>query len=289
MERFQHSVSRRDFIRTGSGTLAAITLAGKSGLLSGCAKTPKDRIPIGVQLYSVRRECEKDLEKTLAEVAKIGYEGVEFADYYGRTAEQLRKLLDENGLKCCGTHTQLDTLLGDELQKTIEFNKVIGNPNLIVPWLPEEKRKTKQDWLDLAKLFNEIAEKAAQKGMRIGYHNHDFETKPLEGEEPWDILFGATGRNVIMQVDTGNMMSGGGDPIKYLKKYPGRSITVHLKEYSKTNPKAILGEGDMDWKQVLNICSTTGGTEWYIIEEEKDVYPPLECIAMCLKNLKAMA
>jgi len=92
-----------------------------------------------------------------------------------------------------------------------------------------------------------------------------------------------------MQVDTGNMMSGGGDPIKYLKKYPGRSITVHLKEYSKTNPKAILGEGDMDWKQVLNICSTTGGTEWYIIEEEKDVYPPLECIAMCLKNLKAMA
>jgi len=288
MKRFQHSVSRRDFIRTGSGTLAAIALAGRSGPLSAGAKSHKSKIPIGVQLYSVRQECEKDFEKTLAEVAKIGYDGVEFAGYYGRTAEQLRKLLDENGLKCCGTHTQLDTLLGDELQKTIEFNRVISNPNLIVPWLPEEKRKTRQDWIDLARLFNELADQVKEHNMRVGYHNHNFETIPVDGQEPWDILFGATGKNVIMQVDIGNMMSGGGDPIKYLKKYPGRSITVHLKEYSKANPKAILGEGDVDWKQVLNICSTTGGTEWYIIEEEKDVYPPLECIAMCLKNLKAM-
>jgi sugar phosphate isomerase/epimerase len=89
-----------------------------------------------------------------------------------------------------------------------------------------------------------------------------------------------------MQIDTGNAMSGGGDPIAVLKKYPGRAVTVHLKEYSTTNPKALLGEGDVKWGELFKLCRTIGGTKWYIVEEEKDTVPPMEGIDISLKNLK---
>ena len=99
------------------------------------------QVPIGLQLYAVREECAKDLAKTLATVAGMGYAGVEFAGYHNRSAAELRKLLDANGLKCCGTHTGLDTLLGDALPRTVEFNQQLGNRYLIVPWVPDEKLK----------------------------------------------------------------------------------------------------------------------------------------------------
>jgi hypothetical protein len=102
------------------------------------AKQAKRQAPIGLQLYSVREDCKRDLPGTIAAVGKMGYDGVEFAGYYDRSAEDLRKMLDDNGLVCCGTHTGLDTLLEDNLAKTIEFNKTLGNKYLIVPGLPEK-------------------------------------------------------------------------------------------------------------------------------------------------------
>ncbi len=246
------------------------------------------KIPIALQLYSVRKECEKDLPAVLAAVAKMGYEGVEFAGYYDRSAQELRGLLDEVGLKCCGTHTQLSTLLGDEFEKTVEFNQTLGNKYLIVPWLPEERRNSKQAWLDTAKLFNEIAEKLKPYGMRTGYHNHTFEFTPIDGEIPWDIFFSNTSNDVIMQLDTGNALHGGADPVPFLEKYPGRAVTIHLKEYSKTNDKALIGEGDVRWNDIFRLCETIGGTEWYIVEQESYAYPPLECVERCLKALRAM-
>jgi len=103
-------------------------------------------VPIGVQFYSVRHDCARDLPGTLGALAKMGYEAVEFAGYHGRTAAELRAMLDANGLRCCGTHTGLDTLEGEALAKTIEFNATIGNRLLIVPWIPEERRRTTGDW-----------------------------------------------------------------------------------------------------------------------------------------------
>jgi sugar phosphate isomerase/epimerase len=275
---FTDQYNRRDFIKTSAGLVAA---AGASASLLA-AKT----IPVGLQLYSVRKECEKDFIKTVTAVAKMGYQGVEFAGYYNYGAKQLRKILDDNGLKCCGTHTQLDTVLGDEFAKTVEFNKILGNRYLIVPWLAEEKRKTAKDWYAIAGLFNTLSAKAKMHGMRVGYHNHTFEYQPLEGKIPWDLFAENTDRDVILQFDSGNAGEGGAETVPYLQKYPGRSVTIHIKEFSKTNKKAILGEGDVPWKEVFRICETTGGTEWYIIEEEKDVYPPLQCVELCLKNFK---
>lgn len=247
-----------------------------------------DRIPIALQLYSVRHDCDRDLPATLAAVAKMGYDGVEFAGYYDRTAQQLRDMLDDLGLKVAGTHTALDTLLGDELERTVEFNNTLGNEFLIVPWLPEQRRESKAAWLDTAKLFNDIADRLEPHGMLTGYHNHHVEFTPMNGETPWDIFFGATKPGVVMQLDTGNALHGGADPVPFVQRHPGRAITVHLKEYSDTNDKALIGEGDVRWDDLFRLCETVGGTQWYIVEQESYAHPPLECVERCLENLRAM-
>ncbi len=245
-------------------------------------------IPIGLQLYSVRDDCAKDLPVALAAIAKMGYDGVEFAGYHNRTAGELRKMLDDNGLKACGTHTGIDTLLGDELEKTAEFNKTLGNKFLICPGLPAEYTATRDAWLKTAEMFNQIAGRLKPYGLRTGYHNHSVEFSPLEGEMPWDTFFGNTSQDVIMQLDTGNAIHGGADPVPFLKRYPGRAITVHLKEYAAGNDKALIGEGGVNWGDVFNLCENFGNTEWYIVEQESYAFPPLECVDKCLQALRKM-
>ncbi|MFA0733090.1 MAG: hypothetical protein LKKZDAJK_002117 [Candidatus Fervidibacter sp.] len=247
---------------------------------------------IAVQLYSVRDDCAKDLAATLKAVAEIGYQGVEFAGYHGRSAQELRAMLDDLGLQVAGTHTGINTLLGDELPKTIEFNQTLGNRYLIVPWLPEEYRNSKEAWLKTAELFNELAEKVKPYGMVVGYHNHAVEFQvTFDGVTGWDLFFGHTKPEVVMQLDTGNAMHGGVSAdgiLDILRRYPGRAKTVHLKEFSSTNPNALIGEGEVKWREVIELCETVGGTEWFIVEQETYAHPPLECIRRCLENLKAM-
>lgn len=279
-----NAMDRRRFLQVSAGLAAASTLPGHSLFSKGTTGT----IPVGLQLYSVRGDCAKDFPATIAAVAKIGYQGVEFAGYYDYSAKEVRKMLDDNGLKCAGTHTALDTVLGDTLQKTIEYNQILGNKYLIVPWLNEDQRNTKAQWMQHIAMFNELAEKLKPLGMMIGYHNHDFDFKPVEGEIPWDMLGEKTTDNVILQLDTSNSAAAGVDPLAYLKKYPGRATTIHLKEHSKTKPDAMFGEGDIPFKAIIKECRTNGGTEWFIVEEEKDAMPPLEAVKICYDNLIKM-
>jgi len=244
------------------------------------------RIPIALQLYSIRQDCAQNLPATLEAVARMGYDGVEFAGYHGRTAAELRKMLNDLGLKCAGTHIKLDVLLGDELPRTVAFNRELGNKYLIVPGLADTYRNSRAAWRKTADVFSEIAGKLAPDGLFTGYHNHHIEFTPMDGELPWDTFFGNTRKQVVMQFDTGNALHGGGDPVTFLQRYPGRALTVHLKEFSKTNPKALIGEGDVNWSEVFRLCETTGGTQWYIVEQESYAYPPLECVDRCLKNLR---
>jgi len=218
----------------------------------------------------------------------MGYEGVEFAGYYDYSADDLRKMLDDLGLRCCGTHTGLPTLLGDAFEATAEFNKTLGNKYLIVPALPEDRRSSRKAWQETAGLFDELAAKADGHGLRAGYHNHHIEFQPLDGEIPWDTFFSSTTPAVVMQLDTGNCMHGGGNPVEYLERYPGRAATVHLKEYDSADDKAVIGEGAVPWQEVFSLCESTGGTEWYIVEQETYAYPPIECVRKCLENLKGM-
>jgi len=286
-QRAKSNLSRRDFLATTAAAVAAGGVMG-AGCMDELMGKKAKKIPVGLQLYSVRADCAKDLPGTIEKVAKMGYDGVEFAGYYDYKAEDLRKLLDENGLVCCGTHTAMDTLSDANLAATIEFNQTLGNKYLIVPWLKPDDTNPKAAWRRHAERFNELAEKVTPEAMVVGYHCHAHDFHTVEGEVPWEILFDNTRPEVVMQLDTGNAMSGGGDPVKYLKKYPGRAATVHLKEYSETNKNALIGEGDMPWQEIFTLCETIGGTRWYIIEEEKDAYPPLEGVDLSLKNYRKL-
>ena len=247
-------------------------------------------IPLAIQLYSLREDSPKDFPGVLKAVAEMGYDGVEFAGYHGFSAKDLRSVLDDVGLKVAGTHTGLDTLMGDELEKTVEFNKTLGNQYLIVPGLPEERTGSIAAWLDTAKVMNEIADKLAEIDMFTGYHNHWVEFEAKDGKVPWDEFFAATNDNVVMQLDIGNAMHGGAEPLHYFEKFPGRAKTVHLKEFSATKEAVNIGEGDVDWDKVFTLAETKGGTKWCIVEQESypDGLSPMECARVCIDNIRAM-
>jgi len=280
--------SRRSMLKITAATAAMLA----AGLKLDGAEMPNQekKIPIGLQLYSVRQVAEKDLPAVIQAVGKMGYQGVEFAGYYGwdKKAADLRKLLDDNNLKCCGTHTGLDTLTGDNYKRTVELHKTLGNKFLIVPYLDPSNFKTVEACKKLAATFNDLAAKAKADGMRVGYHAHAGDFKKIEGDATaWDTFFGNTAAEVVMQLDIGNSMDGGGDPYAILKKFPGRAGTIHLKEHGG-KPGAPIGEGDVRWNEIFELCEKPGGTEWYIVEHESDPKTPLESVAKCIANLRKM-
>jgi sugar phosphate isomerase/epimerase len=271
-------------LRTGAAGLVASGLSPAS--LRAAQKRRSKKIPIGLHFYSVRHQCAKDLKGVLKAVGEMGYHGVEFAGYYGKKDTDLRKMLDANGLVCCGTHTPLESLMGDTLKTTIEWNKTLGNKYLIVPGLPRARTRNRKAWLDTAKLFNGIRARASEHRMRVGYHAHGGDFKKIDGQTGWDIFFSNVKPEVIMQLDTGNCIGGGGDPVAVLKKFPGRATTIHLKEHGGAK-QAVIGEGDVPWKEIFELCEA-GGTEWYIVEHERGGPDPLGDVRRCLENLRKM-
>ena len=163
-------ISRRNFLSQSASTavVAAAALAGVPRSLLAAEDYGGKKIPIGLQLYTVGRSIQGDVAGTLAQLAKVGYQGVEFAGYFNLDAKALRKVLDDNGLKCCGSHVQLGMIQGDKLEKTIEFNQTIGNTRLIVPSLGGNYTSSKKSLEDVAEAFNEIADKLKPAGMRTG-------------------------------------------------------------------------------------------------------------------------
>jgi sugar phosphate isomerase/epimerase len=273
-------LTRRDVLRYTAA-------AGAAALLPSVTRgVPSKKLPIGLELYSLRNQLPKDFTGVIVEVGKMGYDGVEFAStYYGwdKKPKDLRKLLDDNNLKCCGVHTPLNTLVGENLKRTIELHKTLGNKFLICPSMNGNSAKA---WEDNAKRFNEIAGRAKEDDMFVGYHSHASDYKKFDGKTAWEIFFDNTHPEVIHQLDIGNTLEGGGDPLALVKKYPGRTRTTHVKEYGG-GPEAAIGEGTVDWKAMLEAYTTVGGTEWYVVEHEtsKD---PLKIVKRCLDNLRKM-
>lgn len=272
------NLSRRQFVARAALSLAGIGLGAN---LTRAASAGK--IPLGLQLYSIREQCKKDLPGTLAAVAKIGYRGVEFAGYHGRSAKELKAMLEGNGLVACGTHTPYESVKPDKLEETIEFNRTIGNKFLIVPWM---EGKSRQAWLDKAKEFNDLAGKVQAHGMLIGYHAHSHDFQKFEDQSAWDLFFGNTKADVVMQLDTSNCVEGGADPVAVLKKYPGRAKSIHLKA-NGGGPDAVIGEDKVNWKEVFAWCETRGGTQWYVLEHES-AKDPLDAVRRSFEALQRL-
>lgn len=281
-------IRRRDFLISSVGTAALL----QTTAISAMAQAERRNRPpsIGIQLYCVRGEFEKDVPGTIKKVAELGYQGVEFYGYGGTenvfkdwTAEKLRALLDENKIRCCGIHMSVAALQGDALARTIKNNQILGNRYLIVAAandLMESPEKIGQ----FAKLLNETAEKVRDQRMRVGYHCHGFDFKKIGDQTGWDLLFSQAAPNVVMQLDTGNCAEGGGDPIAILKKFPSRAATFHVKGY----PGAPLQADNPVWKEIIQLCKDTQRTRWYIVEEGEAENKGFDIAKASIENLKKM-
>lgn len=246
------------------------------------------KIPIALQLYSVRNESAEDFFGVIEKVAKMGYDGVEFAGYHGKSAKDIRKVLDDNGLKAEGTHTGIDQLSDENIEATIELHKVLGAEFCIVPWIPEEMRNTPDACKATGEKMAAICAKLKPHGLRTGFHAHEGDMRPLEGgKSAWQLLAEYTPAEFIMQYDTANGMAGGADPVQPILDRPGRNLSVHLKEY-KGGHGAIIGEGDIPWQKVFEACENGGGVQWYVVEHEDEQYPAMESVATCIQNLRKM-
>lgn len=280
------NINRREMLKLGTAA-GAFCLAGGSRCLPALAATAK--IPVALELWSVRDECKKDLARVLGMVAEMGYQAVELAhDDYGFDGPAWRKLLDKNGLKVCGMHTLMPKLEGDGFQRMVDFQQAIGNRNLILAALPHKNLSSVAGMKEAAEQLNRLAERLKPQGMRIGYHCHAGDFAPAEGKIPWVVLGENTRPEVIMQLDIANCMQGGGDYLAMLDKFATRAVSIHVKDYGGP-AGAILGEGKAQWPEVFKICESKGAIEWYIIEEESRNGPEsLDVVRRCLQNLHKM-
>ena len=231
-----------------------------------------DKVPIGLQLFSVRGEYQKDLAATLQAVARLGYVGAEPWGYGGDKLEwmgwpvqDVRRMFDDSGLKCCGIHLSTGALLGDNLTRTIELNQVLGNSFLIIA-ADKGRMSAIDSIMELAEILNTVAAKLKPLGMLTGYHAHPFDFVRFDGRTAWEILFSNTDQDVVMQMDIGNCARGDGDPIAMLKAFPGRAKSVHLKDYGGA-PEAVIGEGEADWDEIFRLCEIEHHPLWYVVEE----------------------
>ena len=238
------------------------------------------KIPLAVQLYSLRGNWPSHPLETLRGVRKAGYTGVEFyGDFF--SPEFHAALLKESGLVCAGWHTGLEELEGEKFESTLRKNMLAGNRFITVPWFNSAKL---DDWKCLCDRLNAACEKFMPWGIRIGYHNHAQEFRPVEGVVPWELIAERTDPEITLQFDTGNCMSSGADMMQWLKNYPGRNYTIHCKPYSSVSGFDMTKGDDVPWNEVVRWASGEGKTEWLIVEYEETIEPEA-CIGRMYEKL----
>jgi sugar phosphate isomerase/epimerase len=278
--------TRRDILKLG-GAAAASTLF--IPVLPAPARAAWKKIPIGTQLWCVRKQLATDIPGTLNALAAAGFNGVELENAFGKTGAEWRKHLDAAKLRACGFHHTLAELQGDRLAATIEFNQAIGNPYLIIRSLAGEVYKSADLLKKTADAVNEAAEKVKPHKMRVGYHNHSADFNRIDGEYWWNRFADATTKDVVLQLDTGNASQlTGAIILDLVRRNAGRTVTMHVKPFSKQNPDAYLGADELDWPAIMTAVESAGGVEWYIIEYEREGAPPVEALKANLDAFKKM-
>ena len=275
--------TRRDILRLGG------TAAASAFIFPALAGAAWKRLPIGTQLWCVRKQLATDIPGTLTALSAIGYEGVELENAFGRPGAEWRKHLDAAKLKACGFHHTLSELQGDKLAATIEFNQAVGNRNLIIRSLAPEVYKSADLLKQTADAVNEAAVKVRPHKLRVGYHNHSADFNRIDGEYWWNLFADRTTKDVILQLDTGNAtVLTSVSLIDLIRRNAGRTVTMHVKPFSKANPNAYLGADELDWPGIMTAVESVGGLEWYIIEYEREGVPPLESLKANLENFRKM-
>jgi sugar phosphate isomerase/epimerase len=264
--------TRRNFLATLG--VAAFGIAGRDAVAGELLASSKKIKKVGIQLYTVRDLMKNDVPGTLAKVAGIGYKEVEFAGYFGQTPTQIRELLKRNGLTSPSSHLSFDSL-DNGWQKQLDDAKVAGHKWVTIAWLPEEKRKTLDDWKRHADTFNRAAAQAKAADLRFAYHNHDFEIRPIDGTRPLDLLLTSTDPKLVdFELDLYWAVYGGGNPLDFFNRYPKRFPMVHVKDSSGPPDNKIVdvGQGKIDFRPIF-AQSEKAGIKHYFVENDQPADP----------------
>ena len=251
---------------------------------------------LGVQLWSVKDEIKQDFEGTLNKLAKLGFHGVEFAGEFGKYQSDpagLSVFMKKAGLLCAGAHMHVDKLDAANFKATTEFYKTLGCNRLIISM--DARGANKEGSAELAKELSALSVKLGAQGMKLGYHNHEQEMLGAKDQTNWDLLANNTPKDFILQQDVGWTTYAGKDPVDFVNKYPGRTVTTHYKaKFAKGSSVAggapIIGQDRTDWTGLTKAVRSVGGTEWIIIEQEE--YPngmgQMEAVAASMRGLQGV-
>lgn len=238
----------------------------------------------GIQLYTLRDLMAEDVEGTLAALAEMGFAEVELAGLYGRTPAQMRAALDAVGLKAASSHQSIQEVRGD-WARVLEGAQTLGQSLVVVSGLPGDER-TPEALRRVADDFNRAGEAASRAGLRFGYHNHDWELRPLaDGSVPIDLLMERTDRNVVdWQMDIFWTVHGGAEPERKLRN--GRVTSVHVKDRTAAGEMVDVGQGEIDFASILNLAETYGLRHAFV--EHDRPADPLETARLSLAHLKLL-
>lgn len=271
-----------------------------------------EKILIGYQLYSAREELAKDFRGTLEKVKALGYDAVEFAGLFGYEPKEIRKMLDEIGLKGLSAHVPYDTIRED-MEKVIADYKEIGCDYIAVPFLGDQDRPGAAGFAKVIAVIREFGQKCKEAGMGLLYHNHDFEFVQVSGMYGLDFLYGAVPADYLeTEIDTCWVRYAGEDPAAYIRKYAGRAPIVHLKDYvgvkGDYQPYALInadgtddgkneavafefrpvGHGCQDVKSIIEAGLESGAHSFVVEQDQWYDRHPLDAAKMSIETVKAL-
>jgi sugar phosphate isomerase/epimerase len=276
-----HTIPRRTFLAFS----ATLPFALKARAASS--------ISVGLELYSVRKELQRDPQASVRAVAKMGYQCVEFyAPYFDWSEEetqQVRKLLDDLGVRCFSTHNDSSYMTAENLARARDKNLILGCKYVVMA--SSKPGPGLDGWKVIADALNSAAEKLEASGLKAGYHNHEPEFTPVEGQRPIEILAKNTKPSVMLQLDVGTCLKAGSDPVAWIRANPGRIRSLHCKDWSPDPAKGysvLFGEGIADWKGIFAAAESVGGAEYYLVEQEGSRFSELETAERCLQTFRSM-
>ncbi|MBI1767433.1 MAG: sugar phosphate isomerase/epimerase [Bacteroidetes bacterium] len=248
---------------------------------------------IGLQLYSLRDLIFKDVSGVLKQVADFGYQELEAFSYnegklFGLPVSDVVKMVNDLGMKMPSGHYGTNHF--GQWEKAVNDAKILGHENMVIAYLQQEERKTIDDYKKICNQINKQAEVCKKYGIRIGYHNHDFEFSQADGQIPYEVMLKELDPKLVgMEMDLFWVTYANHDPLKLFKEHPGRFEQWHVKDMSKADRKlnADVGTGTIDFKAIFSKAKESGMKHFYI---EQETYPvsSIESIKACAKNIRAI-
>ena len=250
-------------------------------------------IPVGLELYSVRNSLKDNPMGTVRAVAQMGYQCVEFyAPYFDWTEPQtkeMKKLLDDLGLRCYSTHNSSSYFTPENLKRARDMNLILGSKYVVMS--SSQPKPGLDGWKDVAETLNSAADQLESAGLKTGYHNHEREFTPVEGKRPIEILAKNTKPSVMLQLDVGTCLEASSDPVAWIRANPGRIRSIHCKDWSPESGKGytvLFGEGTADWKNIFAAAESAGGVEYYLVEQEGSRFSEFDTAKRCLETFRRL-